>query len=90
MTGKPLRYLVIIIVVPCEVTANYHLVTIILLLEAAITAFIFSGFWTASVQSYVNFDFPSAAVSKPNVFAPIAGLGEQQIDSDCFMADREQ
>ena len=87
MTGERLRRSVITVVVPCETTANCRLVIIILLLETVITAFIFSGFWTASVQSDVNFDVPSTVVSSPIVFAPIAGLGEQQIDLDCFMAD---
>ena len=83
MTGEPLRHSVIIVVVPCETTANYHLVTVVLLLETVITAFIFSGFWVASV----GFDFQPNIVSYAIIFAPIAGLGERHIDLDYFIAD---
>ena len=87
MTGEPLRHSVIIVVVPCETTANCHLVTIVLLLETVITGFIFSDFWTASARFNVDFDFLPTVVSSPIIFAPIAGLGERQIDLDYFIAD---
>ena len=85
-TGEPSKYSVIAVVVPCVITPNYHPVMVILLLESTITAFTFSGYWVSST-SFVETVTPSIGISRAWVVAPIAGLGEQQVDSGSLVAD---